>query len=79
MKDRTLESMFPVPNPTQIREESGTGKEKGKAPNEETPVTKSKEIKESECLLSSVKHLRQNVIKIKHKREYHQVDWKYHY
>lgn len=62
--------MFPVPNPTQI-DAPGNGKGKGKASAEGTPpVTKSREIKESECLLTSVKNLRQNVIKSKHRREY---------
>lgn len=64
--------MFPVRNPTQIQDEPATGKEKGKAPAEGASVTtKSKGIKESDCLLTSVKNLRQNVVKNKHRRELH--------
>jgi DNA mismatch repair protein MLH1 len=59
LQDRTLESMFPVVNPTQIE-----GQSKGKSAD----TTKSREIKESQCNLTSVKKLRQNAIKGKHKR-----------
>lgn len=74
MKDRTLDSMFPVPNPTRIRDEVGAGKGKGKVSGEESPMTKSKEIKESACLLTSVKALKQNVIKSKHRRKSHHMN-----
>ncbi|KAF9447828.1 DNA mismatch repair protein MutL [Macrolepiota fuliginosa MF-IS2] len=68
-KDRTLDSMFPVRNPTQVQDEPAPGKGKGKAPAEGAPTTtKSREVKESECLLTSVKSLRQNVIKGKHRQ-----------
>ncbi|KAK7046661.1 DNA-mis-repair domain-containing protein [Favolaschia claudopus] len=61
LQDRTLESMFPVVNPTQIAESA-----KG-APS--TPDTsKSRDIKESECILTSVTRLRQSAIKGKHKQ-----------
>lgn len=69
LKDRTLDSMFPVRNPTQIQDDGTSGKGKGKASAEGTPTaTKSKEIKESECVLTSVKSLRQNVTKIRHRQ-----------
>ncbi|KXN85572.1 DNA mismatch repair protein Mlh1 [Leucoagaricus sp. SymC.cos] len=68
VKDRTLDSMFPVRNPTQIQEEAITGKGKGKVLAEGTPTAKSKEIRESDCMLTSVKNLRQNVTKLKHRQ-----------
>ncbi|KAJ7336310.1 histidine kinase-like ATPase [Mycena albidolilacea] len=58
LQDRTLESMFPVVNPTQI---DGASSAKGKS-------NADREIKESECTLTSVKRLRQKVIKGKHKQ-----------
>ncbi|KAJ7096712.1 hypothetical protein B0H15DRAFT_946177 [Mycena belliarum] len=61
LQDRTLESMFPVINPTQIE---GSSSGKGKPAD----ISKSREIKESECYLTSVKTLRQNAIKGKHKQ-----------
>ncbi|KAF7350452.1 DNA-mis-repair domain-containing protein [Mycena venus] len=61
LQDRTLESMFPVANPSQI-----DGAAKGKSAAADT--SKSREIKESECILTSVKRLRQNAIKGKHKQ-----------
>ncbi|KAJ7234636.1 histidine kinase-like ATPase [Mycena haematopus] len=61
LQDRTLESMFPVLNPTQI---DGTAKGKSAAAD----TSKSREIKESECNLTSVKRLRQKAIKGKHKQ-----------
>ncbi|KAJ7484753.1 histidine kinase-like ATPase [Mycena latifolia] len=60
LQDRTLESMFPVANPTQIE---GASSSKGKSAD----TSKSREIKESECYLTSVKTLRQKAIKGKHK------------
>ena len=36
---------------------------------EATPLPRSREIKESQCLLTSVKNLRQSIIKGRHKRE----------
>ncbi|KAF7349273.1 DNA-mis-repair domain-containing protein [Mycena sanguinolenta] len=61
LQDRTLESMFPVRDPTQIDDTA-----KGKSAAADT--SKSREIKESECILTSVKRLRQKVIKGKHKQ-----------
>ncbi|KAJ7512062.1 histidine kinase-like ATPase [Mycena galericulata] len=63
LQDRTLESMFPVANPSQIEGRPGSSS-KGKS----TDTSKSREIKESECILTSVKNLRQNAIKRKHKQ-----------
>ncbi|KAJ7634137.1 histidine kinase-like ATPase [Mycena polygramma] len=61
LQDRTLESMFPVVNPTQI-DDASSGKGKS------ADTSKSREIKESECILTSVEKLRQNAIKGKHKQ-----------
>ncbi|KAJ7839580.1 histidine kinase-like ATPase [Mycena olivaceomarginata] len=58
LQDRTLESMFPVVNPTHI---AGASSAKGKS-------NADREIKESECTLTSVKRLRQKAIKGKHKQ-----------
>ncbi|KAJ6631150.1 DNA binding protein [Mycena sp. CBHHK59/15] len=59
LQDRTLESMFPVVNPAQIASEKTKG-----APD----TARAREIRESECLLTSVQTLRQNAIKGKHKQ-----------
>jgi DNA mismatch repair protein MLH1 len=70
--------MFPVRNPTQIQDLEASEKGKGKASADGTPVnTKSREIKESDCTLTSLKNLRQNVIKIKHRRK-SQFPWTPH-
>ncbi|KAJ7275048.1 histidine kinase-like ATPase [Mycena rebaudengoi] len=61
LQDRTLESMFPVVNPAQI-----AGPSTGKAKTADT--SKSREMKESECFLTSVNTLRQTTIKGKHKQ-----------
>ncbi|KAJ7145341.1 histidine kinase-like ATPase, partial [Mycena crocata] len=58
LQDRTLESMFPVANPTQI-DSRGEGKS--------VQTSKSREITESECFLTSVKTLRQKALKGKHR------------
>ncbi|KAI0360593.1 DNA mismatch repair protein MutL [Trametes cingulata] len=64
LKDRTLDSMFPITHPSQ-RTGSGDG---GSGPG--TPGTPStlrdKEIKESQCYLRSVKDLRSAVLKSRH-------------
>ncbi|KAJ7770488.1 histidine kinase-like ATPase [Mycena metata] len=62
LQDRTLESMFPVANPTRI--DSGPSSAKGKS----VDTSKSREIKESECILTSVQKLRQRAIKGKHRQ-----------
>lgn len=63
MQDRTLDSMFPVVNPAQI---SGGG---DAGDGNDSPLNKSREIKESECYLSSVRSLRDAAIKGKHTRQ----------
>ncbi|RDB30347.1 DNA mismatch repair protein Mlh1 [Hypsizygus marmoreus] len=64
LKDRTLDSMFPVANPAQITKSSSS---KGQ-PDEPSPaIIRSRDIKESECFLTSVTKLRQNLHKGKHK------------
>lgn len=64
LKDRTLESMFPVANPAKV-----TPNPSGQAKAADTlPGTfKAREVKESECYLTSVQSLRRNLIKGKHK------------
>ncbi|KAJ3885102.1 histidine kinase-like ATPase [Lentinula edodes] len=61
LQDRTLDSMFPVVNPSQI----------GKGPAESNPqsrsLPRSREVKESECFLTSVTTLRTRIVKGKHK------------
>ena len=54
--------MFPIMNQAQIESPSPKS-------SEGTPLSKSREIKESQCLLTSVKDLRQSIIKGRHKRE----------
>ena len=63
-QDRTLDSMFPVTNPARI---SGVY-----TPSADPPpnVSKSKDIKESECYLTSVQNLRESTAKSKHHREF---------
>ncbi|KAJ3514094.1 hypothetical protein NLJ89_g2573 [Agrocybe chaxingu] len=63
LQDRTLDSMFPVPNPSQAPAISD--------PAEPTPTNappKSREIGESECFLTSVKNLRKSILKGKHRQ-----------
>ncbi|KAH7922709.1 DNA mismatch repair protein MutL [Leucogyrophana mollusca] len=58
MKDRTLDSMIPVADPSRVD-----------VSNVDDPminVVKTREVKESECYLSSVKELRSHVLKGKH-------------
>ncbi|CAL1709149.1 unnamed protein product [Somion occarium] len=62
-KDRTLESMFPVLNPSQVV----TGRTAEEEDEEPPPAVRlATEIKESECYLSSVRSLREAVGKVKH-------------
>ena len=63
--------MFLVRNPTQIQDQEVSKKGKEKAPVEGvlTPA-KSRDVRESECMLTSVKTLRQNVLKMRHRREF---------
>ncbi|KAJ3852594.1 histidine kinase-like ATPase [Lentinula lateritia] len=61
LQDRTLDSMFPVANPSQI----------DKGPAESNPqsqsLPRSRQVKESECFLTSVTTLRNRIVKGKHK------------
>ena len=68
LEDRTLDSMFPVRNPIQIQDHGTSTKGKEKVSAEGTPA-KLRDVKESECMLTSVKTLRQNVAKMRHRRE----------
>ncbi|KAF8340115.1 histidine kinase-like ATPase [Amanita rubescens] len=60
LHDRTLDSMFPVANPAQVELQEAA------VQNPETPKTR--EIKESDCSLTSVKTLRQAFVKDKHQQ-----------
>jgi DNA mismatch repair protein MLH1 len=64
LQDRTLESMFPVVNPAQL--------EKSSADPSDTPgpPSKSRDVKESECFLTSVQDLRKALVKGKHRRTF---------
>ena len=64
LRDRTLDSMFPITNQAQIETSSPKSSE-GMPIN---TLSRSREIKESQCLLTSVKNLRQNIIKGRHRR-----------
>ncbi|KAJ3813073.1 histidine kinase-like ATPase [Lentinula aff. lateritia] len=61
LQDRTLDSMFPVANPSQI--------DKGPAESNPQPqsLPRSRQVKESECFLTSVTTLRNRIVKGKHK------------
>ncbi|EPQ53579.1 DNA mismatch repair protein MutL [Gloeophyllum trabeum ATCC 11539] len=61
-QDRTLDSMFPVVNPSQIITPPSGGE--GDASPQ---AIKLREIKQSECYLTSVQHLRREVEKARHK------------
>lgn len=54
-KDRTIDSMFPILNKSQDIE-----------PTESSSSSKIPEIEESECILTSVQNLRNEVVKSKH-------------
>ncbi|KIM85752.1 hypothetical protein PILCRDRAFT_816958 [Piloderma croceum F 1598] len=62
LQDRTLDSMFPVANPDQIH--AADSSSIGADPPQN--ASKPKDIKESECYLTSVKYLRDSVTKRKH-------------
>lgn len=64
LQDRTLDSMFPIVNPSQIEGSSS----RTAASVLSTGMTKAREIKESECILTSVQNLRHSVVKGKHRR-----------
>ncbi|PFH48093.1 hypothetical protein AMATHDRAFT_6132 [Amanita thiersii Skay4041] len=67
LQDRTLDSMFPVVNPSQVVSPSQK-EDPSSSVVEPPPPVKTREIKESECFLTSVKNMRQNIIKNKHNR-----------
>ncbi|KAG6909915.1 hypothetical protein DXG01_014435 [Tephrocybe rancida] len=63
LKDRTLDSMFPVTNPAQVARSPSQGNQ-----GESTAGTlRSRDVKESECYLTSVVNLRQKIVKGKHR------------
>jgi DNA mismatch repair protein MLH1 len=65
LRDRTLDSMFPVANPAQIHGIDDSEPGADPPPN----VPKSRDIQESECYLTSVRDLRASVTQSKHNRE----------
>ncbi|KAF8067775.1 hypothetical protein FPV67DRAFT_1764987, partial [Lyophyllum atratum] len=65
LKDRTLDSMFPVVNPAQLSKLSGQGTKDDTTSTSGT--LKSRDVKESECFLTSVLALRQKAVKGKHR------------
>lgn len=64
LRDRTLDSMFPIMNQAQIE----TSSPKSLAATPTNTLSRSREIKESQCLLTSVKNLRQSIVKGRHKQ-----------
>jgi hypothetical protein len=68
LADRTLDSMFPVLNSSQI----ASDQKKSSLPSTPTSqlTSRYREIKESECFLTSVKSLRNALVKGKHKGGY---------
>ena len=67
LKDRTLDSMFPIAHPSQ--RPSKDSADDGSAIPVTQPASKEREIKEAECYLKSVRDLRAAVVKAKHSRE----------
>ncbi|KAG6854406.1 hypothetical protein C0991_006948 [Blastosporella zonata] len=65
LKDRTLDSMFPVANPAQVAKSSGQGNQ-GQSESIANTL-RSRDVKESECYLTSVVNLRQKITKGKHR------------
>lgn len=67
LQDRTLDSMFPVVNPSQqLTNNVVLGDSSADSAAHITPKTR--EIKESECYLTSVCNLRQAINREKHRR-----------
>ncbi|OSD08103.1 DNA mismatch repair protein MutL [Trametes coccinea BRFM310] len=66
LKDRTLDSMFPVMHPSQRTGSSDGDSGLGTPGTPPTPRDRDKEIKESQCFLKSVKELRAAVVRAKH-------------
>ncbi|KAF9525740.1 DNA binding protein [Crepidotus variabilis] len=68
-QDRTLDSMFPISSHAPSKLRSGTSLEADSNTSaSNTPTSKTKDIKESECFLTSVKNLRKAVLKGKHRQ-----------
>ncbi|KAJ8073855.1 DNA mismatch repair protein Mlh1 [Marasmius tenuissimus] len=65
LQDRTLDSMFAVVNPSQIAGPSGDKSLKTNTPA--TPVSRYREVKESDCNLTSVNDLRRALVKKRHR------------
>ncbi|KAF9819424.1 hypothetical protein IEO21_02167 [Rhodonia placenta] len=69
LTDRTLDSMFPVISPSQQPGSDAATGTTNRTAQEATPGTpRVREIKESECFLTSVRDLRQAVLKGRHRR-----------
>jgi len=69
-QDRTLDSLFPVANQGSTLSSSSSDVVMSEPmPTPSNTLSKSREIKESECFLTSVKNLRKQVQKGKHRRE----------
>lgn len=66
LRDRTLDSMFPVTNQSQQPEASSSTSEITPPLN---TLSKQRDVIESKCFLTSVQNLRQQVAKGKHRRE----------
>lgn len=64
LQERTLDSMFPVVNPARVDGSSTDNRVNGSQ-----NAIKSRDVPESECNLTSVRNLRQGVVKGRHKRE----------
>ncbi|EEB91579.1 hypothetical protein MPER_10039, partial [Moniliophthora perniciosa FA553] len=70
LQDRTLDSMFPVANPSQIQSSSDNASGKKGKPGGDTPAipqSRYRDVQESDCNLTSVHNLRKAVQKQKHK------------
>ncbi|EPS97454.1 hypothetical protein FOMPIDRAFT_1166598 [Fomitopsis schrenkii] len=66
LQDRTLDSMFPVISPSQQRPASGGGSPGENASTPPQAARGVREVRESQCYLTSVKSLRAAVVKGKH-------------
>ncbi|KAF8899820.1 DNA mismatch repair protein MutL [Gymnopilus junonius] len=66
LQDRTLDSMFRVTNQSQPQGSSSKVSETTTPPG--NTLSKSRDIKESQCFLTSIKNLRQSVLRSKHRQ-----------
>lgn len=70
MQDRTLDSMFPIVNPS--RQHAATDEpSQGTASLPVAPSPRVRNIAESECYLTSINTLRNSILKGKHHSEYY--------